>query len=68
MDKDYYYYYYYYYYALFFAPIYLKLYAQLGQLDLSQVNGSEPAQSSSIKRKTLMTLLTSVLLLYNMCL
>ena len=30
--------------------------------------GSEPAQSSSIKRKTLMTLLSSVLLLYNLCL
>ena len=65
MNKDY---HYYYYYALFFAPIYLKLYAQLGQLDLSQVNGNEPAQSLSIKTKTLMTVLTSVLLLSNMCL
>ena len=29
----------------------LKLYAQLGQLELSQASGSEPAQSSSIKKE-----------------
>ena len=51
----------------FFAPIYLKLSVQLGQLDPSQANGRKPAQSSSTRKETLMTLPTFVQLPCNLC-